>query len=214
MLIKAIMENKVNILYFSDPLCSYCWGSELILRTIKDEFRDLISVEYRMGGLMPDWSMFDGKEEGPALVANHWVEASHHIGFQIDGDVWREDPPASSYPPSIAFRAAVLQGEDKGLRFYNIMREGFFHRKVNIARRENLLKAAAKAKLDIEVFTNDLEGRGKDEFEKDLKLAASLEVDLFPTYIFSNASGKRIRLAGFIGFDQLSRTIKDLLDSK
>lgn len=208
------MADKVNILYFSDPLCSYCWGSELILKTIKEEFGDAVSFEYRMGGLMPDWSMFDGKEGGPALVAHHWVEASHHIGFQIDGDVWREDPPASSYPPSIAFRAAMLQGEDKGYRFYNIMREGFFHNKINIAKRENLLKAAAKAKLDIEVFTNDLEGRGKDEFEKDLKLAASLEVDLFPTYIFSNAGGKRVRLAGFIGFDQLSRTIKDLLDSK
>lgn len=208
------MEAKVNILYFSDPLCSYCWGSEIILRTIKEEFEDDISIEYRMGGLMPDWSMFDGKEEGPALVANHWAEASHHIGFIIDGEVWREDPPASSYPPSIAFRAAMLQGEEKGFRFYNIMREGFFHRKVNIAKRENLIKAAEAASLNIEIFKRDLEGKGKEEFENDLKLAASLEVDLFPTYIFSNARGKRVRLAGFIGYDQLSRTIKDLLDSK
>ena len=94
------------------------------------------------------------------------------------------------------------------------MREGFFHRKVNIARRENLIKAAAEAKLDIEIFKRDLDGKGKEEFEKDLKLAASLEVDLFPTYIFSSSNEKRVRLAGFIGFDQLSRTIKDLLESK
>lgn len=214
MLTTETMAARVNILYFSDPLCSYCWGSELILRTIKEEFGDDIAIEYRMGGLMPDWSMFDGKEEGPALVANHWIEASHHIGFQIEGDVWREDPPTSSYPPSIAFRAAMLQGEEKGYRFYNIMREGFFHKKVNVAKRENLIKAAADASLDVEEFIRDLEGRGKEEFEKDLKLAASLEVDLFPTYIFSNKEGKKVRLAGFIGFDQISHTIKDLLDSK
>lgn len=208
------MADKVNILYFSDPLCSYCWGSELILTSIKEDFGDKISIEYRMGGLMPDWSMFDGKEEGPALVANHWEEASRHIGFVLDGDIWREDPPASSYPPSVAFRAAMLQDEYKGLRFYNIIRQRFFHSKVNIAKRENLIQAAKAVYLDIDLFKKDLDSRGEEEFRKDLKLAASLEVDLFPTYIFSNEEGKRVRLAGFIGFDQLSRTIKDLLDSK
>jgi len=208
------MESKVKILYFSDPLCSYCWGSEPLLNRLRKEFGEVISIEYRMGGLMPDWSMFDGKEGGPALVGRHWPEASQHIGFHIDGDVWTEDPPASSYPPSAAFRAAMLQGEKEGHRFYNILREGFFHRKINIARRENILKAAADSCLDMEIFKRDLEGKGQEEFERDLKLAASLEVDLFPTYIFSGPDGKKVRLAGFIGFDQLLRTIKDLLEAK
>lgn len=205
------MEKPIHILYFSDPLCSYCWGSEPILSRLKRERGDLFTMEYKMGGLMPDWSIFSDQSEGLANMERHWPEASEKIGFKIDGKVWRIDPPSSSYPPSIAFRAATLQGEKKGLEFYFIMRELFFHKRVNIAKRENMILAAEASGLNIKAFIRDLDGRGKELFEEDLKLALKLTVDLFPTYILTSRSGKKARLAGFISFETLSSAIDQIL---
>jgi predicted DsbA family dithiol-disulfide isomerase len=201
----------VHIIYFSDPLCSYCWGSEPILTRLKRDRGSLFSIEYRMGGLMPDWTMFSDNPEGPAIVGKHWPEASEKIGFKIDGAVWEIDPPSSSYPPSIAFRAAMLQGERRGLEFYFIMREMLFHKRVNIAKRENLFLAAEASGLNLRDFERDLVGKGKELFEDDLNLASNLEVDLFPTYIMSSLSGKNARLAGFISYEKLSLTIDEIL---
>ena len=201
----------VHIIYFSDPLCSYCWGSEPILTRLKRDRGSLFSIEYRMGGLMPDWKMFSDNPEGPAIVGKHWPEASEKIGFKIDGAVWKIDPPSSSYPPSIAFRAAMLQGERRGLEFYFIMREMLFHKRVNIAKRENLFLAAEASGLNLRDFERDLVGKGKELFEEDLNLASTLEVDLFPTYIMSSISGKNARLAGFISYEKLSLTIDEIL---
>ncbi|MDX9782505.1 MAG: DsbA family protein [Bacteroidales bacterium] len=205
------MDKPVHIIYFSDPVCSYCWGSEPILTRLKREKGKLFDLEYRMGGLMPDWSMFAGSPDGPAIVGRHWPEASEKIGFKIDGKVWETDPPASSYPPSIAFRAAMLQGESRGLEFYFIMREMLFHKRVNIAKRDNLISAAEAAGLDLKRFVKDIEGKGKELFEADLKMAAELNVDLFPTYILKSQTGKTSRLAGFIIYEKLSSAIDEII---
>ncbi|MEZ7954974.1 MAG: hypothetical protein QMB82_07470 [Bacteroidales bacterium] len=61
------------------------------------------------------------------------------------------------------------------------------------------------------MFLKDLDGRGRELFQADLKFAADLNVDLFPTYIMSSLSGKRLRLAGFISYENLSAAIDEIL---
>ncbi|HQZ42306.1 MAG TPA: DsbA family protein, partial [Flavobacteriales bacterium] len=110
-------DKKVKLVYFTDPICSSCWGIEPQLRKIKLEYGDHIDIEYRMGGLLPDWSYNSGGISGPTDVAGHWDEVSIHYDMPIDGDLWLEDPLDSSYPPSIAFKAAQLQDEAKAQLF-------------------------------------------------------------------------------------------------
>ena len=81
------------------------------------EYGDAIEIEYRMGGLLPDWSYNSGGISKPSDVAHHWDEVSEHYDMPIDGDVWLEDPLDSSYPPSIAFKAAQIQDNEKGYLF-------------------------------------------------------------------------------------------------
>ncbi|MFM8486364.1 MAG: DsbA family protein, partial [Bacteroidota bacterium] len=103
----------VKVIYFTDPICSSCWGIEPQLRKLKLEYGDNLEIEYRMGGLLPDWSYNSGGISKPSDVAHHWDEVSIHYDMPIDGDVWLEDPLDSSYPPSIAFKAAEMQDDKK-----------------------------------------------------------------------------------------------------
>jgi len=102
-------EKPIQITYFTDPICSSCWGIEPQLRRLKLEYGAYLHIDYRMGGLLPDWSYNSGGISKPSDVAGHWDEVSHHYDMPIDGDVWLEDPLPSSYPPSIAFKAAQMQ---------------------------------------------------------------------------------------------------------
>jgi predicted DsbA family dithiol-disulfide isomerase len=153
-------------------------------------------MEYRMGGLLPDWRYNSGGISKPSDVAHHWDEVSHHYDMPIDGDVWLEDPLHSSYPPSIAFKAAALQDKSKAVAFLRVIREMVFLRKKNIARWEHLVTAAQQAGLNVKQFQLDYEGKGKELFNEDLALARELGVRGFPTLFFVDSLGRQERVYG------------------
>src|SRR5688500_15181952 len=144
-------EKPVKLLYFTDPICSSCWGIEPQLRKLKLEYGEYFDIEYRMGGLLKSWDTYGGRDvNGPRSVAQHWEEAGEHYDMPIDGDVWLEDPLHSSYPPSIAFKAAELQGKKKSLNFLRRIKEMVFLEKRNITRPEHLEQAATDSGLDVD----------------------------------------------------------------
>src|SRR5690606_41442198 len=47
-------DQPLRMIYFTDPICSSCWGIEPQLRKLKLEYGDSIQMEYRRGGRRPD----------------------------------------------------------------------------------------------------------------------------------------------------------------
>ena len=186
----------LNILYYTDPICSSCWGIEPQLRKLKLEYGNAFEMEYKMGGLLKDWSYNSGQISKPSDVAGHWDEVSVHYDMPIDGDVWLEDPLDSSYPPSIAFKAAQLQDPDKAIYFLRRLREMVFLEKINIAKWENLAAAATEVGLNAEQLESDFNGRAKDLFNEDLQLGLQLGVRGFPTLFFVDSEGNQEKVYG------------------
>lgn len=193
-----IKSNKkpVKIIYYTDPICSSCWGIEPQLRKLKLEYGNSIEIEYRMGGLLPNWSYNSGGISKPSDVSHHWDEVSVYYDMPIDGDVWLEDPLHSSYPPSIAFKAAQMQDNEKSILFLREIREMVFLQKKNITKWEYLEMAGKKVGLDIAKFKADYEGKAKELFEEDLKLGRELGVRGFPTMFFIDTIGNKEMVYG------------------
>jgi predicted DsbA family dithiol-disulfide isomerase len=189
-------EKPVKIIYYTDPICSSCWGIEPQLRKFNLEYGNNFDIEYRMGGLLPNWSYNSGGISKPSDVANHWDEVSVYYDMPIDGNIWLEDPLLSSYPPSIAFKAAQIQDKEKAILFLREIREMVFLKKKNIAKWEYLELAGKKVGLDIVKLKTDFEGKAKELFEEDLKLSRELGVGGFPTLFFIDASGNRAIIYG------------------
>lgn len=181
----------VKVVYFTDPICSTCWGIEPQLRKLKLEYGNSIEIEYRMGGLLPDWSYNSGGISKPSDVAHHWDEVSAYYDMPIDGDVWLEDPLDSSYPPSIVFKAAQLQDNKKAILFLRAIREMVFMEKRNITKWEHLELAATKSGLDTVQLKLAMEGQAKKDFEEDLKLARVYGVRGFPSLFFEGDNGSK-----------------------
>lgn len=192
----AISEKKIKLIYYTDPICSSCWGIEPQLRKLKLEYINIIDIEYRMGGLLPDWSYNSGAISGPADVAGHWDQVSVHYDMPIDGDLWLEDPLDSSYPPSIAFKAAEMQDKNKGLLFMRELREMVFLKKMNITKWEHLASAAQNVGLDMAQLKLDFEGRAKALFQEDLRIARENGVRGFPTIFFVDSKGNKEMVYG------------------
>ncbi|MBK6609391.1 MAG: DsbA family protein [Sphingobacteriales bacterium] len=202
-------SKPIRIIYFTDPICSSCWGIEAQLRKLKLQYGHLIHIEYCMGGLLPSWEVYNsGGISEPANVAQHWDEVALHYQMPIDGGVWLADPLPSSYPPSIAFKAAQLQNPDKALLFMRIIREMVFVEKKNITKLEHLLDAASKAKLNIEQFKADYTlGAAKQLFENDLHLAQKMGARGFPTLFFSNNFEEQVTVYGARPYETFEQAI-------
>ena len=206
----SAVRKPIRVIYFTDPICSSCWGIEPQLRKLKLEYGEMIDIEYRMGGLLPNWSYNSGGISKPSDVAQHWDEASAHYEMPIDGDVWIEDPLTSSYPPSIAFKAAELQDQEKAVSFMRRMREMLFLEKKNIAKWENMVQAALEAGLDAIQFKKDFEGKANQLFQDDLNLGRKLGVRGFPTMFFTDAFNNQIKVYGSKPYEQYEQALLKL----
>ena len=210
--IELHQEASVKILYFTDPICSSCWGIEPQLRKLKLEYGDAINIEYRMGGLLPSWDVYNsGGISKPSDVAHHWDEVSRYYDMPIDGDVWLEDPLPSSYPPSIAFKAAQMQDAKKAVAFLRELRELLFLQKKNVTKWEYVQQAAEAAGLDANRLQQDMQGPAQKMFEDDLALARQMGVRGFPTLFFNNTEGQQGKVYGVKPYEQFEAAVLQTL---
>ncbi len=203
-------SKPVKVIYYTDPICSSCWGIEPQLRKLKLEYGGDVEIEYRMGGLLPDWSYNSGGISKPSDVAHHWDEVSLHYDMPIDGDVWLQDPLSSSYPASIAFKAAQLQDNDKAILFLREVRIMVFIQRKNISKWEHLEAAAINVGLDKDQFKKDYDTKAKDLFQEDLKLGRELRVRSFPTMFFTNNDGNTEIVIGTKPYVQFENAVLKL----
>lgn len=209
----ATTHKPIKLIYFTDPICSSCWGIEPQLRKLKLEYGHVLELEYRMGGLLPNWNYNSGGISKPSDVAHHWDEMSQYYDMPIDGGVWIEDPLYSSYPPSIAFKAAEMESQEKAVVFLRKLRELVFLKKKNISKWDSIVEAAHKVDLDIEKLKQNYNGEGRNLFEEDLALAQRFGVRGFPTMIFVDRFGMQERVYGSKPYQVFENTLLKLQPS-
>ncbi len=180
------LEKKdIEIIYFTDPICSTCWTIQPQLRKLRSTYGNTIDFKYVMAGLLPSWNNYNrGGIKSPSDVADHWEMESSKSGMPIDGSVWTNDALASSYSPSVAFKAAQMQDIDKAILLLRRMNELIFLEGNNIARFDVLKKAAYDVGLDAARLLRDLNKNALLLFNQDLQLTKEMRINLLPTFIF------------------------------
>lgn len=205
-------QEKVKLIYYTDPICSACWAIEPELKKLKLAYGDYVDIHYKMGGLLPSWEGFADNSNGiskPSDVAYHWDEVGKHTEMSIDGDVWLEDPLPSSYPPSIAFKAMQKQGHKKAVQFLRYIREMLFLEKKNITKEELLLKGVKKCGGDVAQFLLDYKDEAtKRSFYLEIQEGREMGVRGFPTFIFVGKNGSGFKISGMSGYQNYVTTLE------
>lgn len=214
-------RNSVEIVEFTDPACTWCWGSEPILRKLQYRFNGQLIIGYVMGGLVKDAHTFmDPRNNiGGDLkrfnkqVAEHWLEASarHGMPVQAAGFKLFDDENPSTYPMNIAFKAAQMQDEDKANKFLRRMREAIAAEAKQANRMEVLIELVQDSGLNISQFITDMEnGKAEKAFEDDKYSTASYQVSGFPSFLLKNKEGKEILLKGYQTYESFKSALNHL----
>lgn len=211
---KTNTAHSVRIVYVTDPICSACWVFEPQIRRLQLEYGHSIETAYKMGGLLRKWEGFNAVKDvsGPSDVAKRWNDMGHYFQTPIDGDLWLTDPLDSSDSPSIAFKAAQIQDQQKSLIFLRKLRENALLKEVNISKRENILRIAESAGLDIDRFVNDYDGgEAVKLFNSDMEKNKRYGVRAFPTLIFFDEDGfPSCGIVGIRNYNLIAEKIKKI----
>lgn len=190
------MKPKLEIWYFTDPFCSWCWATEPQIYRLRERYRGEVTLRNIMGGLVEDIAKFyDPMNDigGTAQVAPHWREVCERSGQPIDERVMTdiEDPHWSTWPACVAVKAAQLQDEDVGERYVRRLRRAVMTERVNVSEREAQLSLAKDVEgLNVEQLEDDLNSdMAMQAFMADRELGREYNATGFPTLLFINPDG-------------------------
>ena len=218
------MDTTIEIIEFTNPACTWCWGSEPLLRKLEYQFGHNIKLGYVMGGLVKDAKTFmDPRNSiGGDLrqfnqqVAKHWLEASerHGMPVQTDGFELFTESDRSTHPMNIAYKAAQFQGEEIANRFLRRMREAIAAEARQANRTEVLIELANDTGLDIPQFTTSLnDGSAVQAFKSDLEIISKYSIHGFPSYLLKNDKGKEVVMRGYQSYEDFIAVINILSEN-
>src|SRR5258707_9235532 len=93
----------IHVQYYTDPACPRSWAVEPWRRRLQWEFGDDLRFTYVMTGLARTI-------DRPLDQMSDWLDAAATSGMPVDPRLWLEAPPGSTYPASMAVKAAPQQG--------------------------------------------------------------------------------------------------------
>jgi len=210
----------IELIEYTDPYCTWCWGSEPTLRKIEETYGEQIKISFQMGGLVEDMSVFSDPANGIgganwyAQVASHWLEASARHGMPVDEQIFFDikDSKFSTHPSNIAYKSAQFQGEDIANRFLRSMREGVAAKRRDIQRLDVQTELASEVGLDTKLFIADIKsGKAQEAFAQDQKECRDRGVRGFPSYGIRNiSSNEELIVHGFRQFSEFAELFKKI----
>ena len=209
----------LEITAFTDPVCTWCWGSEPVLRAVQERYGDQVHISYVMGGLVKDIRQFmdvangigGAPSEANSSIARHYLEASarHGMPVQAEGFALFSDEYPSTYPQNEAYEAAKQQGLDLADRFLRRMREASASEAQQTNRPEVLTQLAAEVGLDVGAFLTALnDGSAKAALAEDLQTTAAYGVRGFPSFLFSVEGKQPMMLPSYQPYETFREVIR------
>lgn len=217
------MENTGNpvleLTIYTDPYCTWCWGSEPVLRKIQEVYGDQVRLIYKMGGLVKHTSKFKDPLNnigGPDIhrqIAEHWRQAAQRHGMPVDADIFIDlkNEFRSTWPACIAFKAAELAQPELAGRYLRRLREAAAAEHMAINRLEVQADLAEEVGLDRERFLEEISNDNAEwAFRADLAECEANHITGFPAYEIHVPGGEEMAMFGYYNFAAIDSTFQRL----
>lgn len=215
------MTDRIIVTGFTDPICTWCWGSEPIYRALETHFPDEIIFRYITGGLVKDITEFydeknsiggKGAEIANEQIMRHWLEASDRHGMPVRSAGFHlfAGDRVSSYPQNIAYKAAQKLDASKADRYLRRIREATAAEAQLTNTSAVLINLAEDVGYPREEFEKMLQSPvPKAAFKGDLYINQTLGVTGYPTTEVKYNSEKQL-LRGYHPFSHYVDVIQKL----
>jgi predicted DsbA family dithiol-disulfide isomerase len=179
----------IELYAFIDPMCSSCWDLQPILRKLQVEYEHYFTLRVVLSTQL--------------ATLNSKSELSTENEFTH---------PAL---PSVAIKAAELQGKRAGIRFLQKLQEQVFLDTKNVTTYKVLLEIAKKAHLDVDEFEADIKSKDASRaFQCDLYISREMDVTEVPSIVFFNEriEDEGLKVCGVYQYDVYEKILEEMLD--
>lgn len=188
-----------QILYFADPMCSWCWGFSPVVDAIQKKFGDDLPVRLLLGGLRPGTTEpLDGKSKDS--IREHWDHVHDATGQPFDHAFFeREGFVYDTEPPSRAIVAMYSLADGASLPALKRLHRAFYAENRDITDAQVLADLAVELGHDRQSFEEAFEAadiikatQGGFEFSRNAGIGG------FPTMVAgSEDNGYRLLTTGY-----------------
>lgn len=202
-----------HLVYFADPMCSWCWGFAPVINGLADHFGERLPVTLVVGGLRPGTTtaMLD---EMKSDVRQHWQHVAETTGQPFDFSFFdRDDFIYDTEPASRAAVVARLLNPRLTLSYFTSVQRAFYAEGRDTTNADVLADIAAGHGLDRREFKAAMATKEAGiATRQDFEATRASGVSAFPTlYAGEPEGGYAMVTAGYRPLDGLADILEDWL---
>ena len=170
--------------YVYDPMCSWCWGYRPTWELLKENLRDLVNIQFCLGGLAPDCDQVM-PDEMQQFLQQTWRKISQQLGTQFNFNFWQHcQPKRSTYNACRAVIVARTQNLEQEM--YLAIQQGYYLHAQNPSDIACLIEFAQSIGLIKEEFTHALSSdETNQKLLHEIRFARSLPINGFPSLVLN-----------------------------
>ncbi len=199
-----------HLVYFADPMCSWCWGFSPVLQHVQQRFGAALAVRLVLGGLRPGTTQpMDSRDRSE--VRSHWEHVQQASGQPFDFGFFDRD--GFVYDTEPASRAVVVlrrRGMQTGLAALQRIQRAFYAHNRDVTDVDTLADLAAGLGVDPAAFREEFaDEQAVQETLADFAIAQGAGIRGFPTLIAGTGADNRYALITH-GFQPAERIVSAL----
>lgn len=203
----------MQFLYFTDPMCSWCYGFGPVVRRLAETFAPRIGVHVVPGGLRPDETRPMSSARAAELI-HHWEVVADETGRPFDRGFFARHAGFvyDTAPASRAVVAARRVDASRALAYLDALQGQFYAHGRDPKDRDVQLAAAADAGLDAAAFEAALadpstEAETRAGFTRFQELGGMG----FPMVLLETPERPRIVTIGYQPLEHLTAVVENIL---
>jgi putative protein-disulfide isomerase len=206
-------ERRRHLIYFADPMCSWCYGFSPVIGAIARHFGDRLPVALVMGGLRAG-NTISMTEKDRTYIRGAWTRVGEASGQPFDFSFF--DRESFTYDTEPACRAVVTVrrlAPELTLPFKERVSSAFYAHNRDVTQSDVLGAIAGEAGLDSQAFSSEFDSaEARNETFRDFLTAQELGIRGFPTVLAgSEAEGYAVLTNGYRPLDGLIESLEGWL---
>ena len=204
-----------ELVYFADPMCSWCYGFAPVISAIEQHFRGRLPLRLVMGGLRAGHTR-PMRDKDKDYLREAWTRVKAASGQPFDFSFLERE--GYDYDTEPACRAVVtmrLRQPSRALAFFERILSAFYAENRDVTSREVLSDLAAEEGEDREAFAAALlSPEARNETFRDFLTAQEFGVEGFPTLIVGSGRQYALVTSGFRPLDGIPEALERWLASQ
>ena len=207
------MENKPELIYIGDPLCSWCWGVAPEVTLLKDQYTKEFDFKIILGGLRPGTStvMSDKQKK---FLREHWEEIGEISGQPFKYDILESnDFIYDTEPPARAVYCVRKINPMLEFDFFKAVQKVFYAESKNTNQIETYQPICEELFIEWATFEELFNAvDSKEKTEEDFDAARMLGVTGFPTLLLKINQKHRVITRGYNTYQNMVQKVQHWLN--